>query len=76
MDDLSENSDMTFLRYLCGFATHDQANWDDYLPFVEDAYSSSVHSSTKQKTFELDHRYLLPLPLHLIADLERQQANK
>jgi len=76
MDGLSENSNMTFFRYLCGFATHDQANWDDYLPLVEYAYSSSVHSSTKQKTFELDHRYVLPLPLHLIADLERQQANK
>jgi hypothetical protein len=31
-DGLSENSNKTVVRYLRGFATHDQANWDDYLP--------------------------------------------
>ena len=34
-DDLSDNSNMTVVRYLCGFATHDQANWDNYLRLAE-----------------------------------------
>jgi hypothetical protein len=32
-DCVSENSNKTVVRDLDGFATHDQANWDDYLPW-------------------------------------------
>jgi len=32
MDGLYENSNKMVVRYLRGFATHDQANWDDSLP--------------------------------------------
>jgi transposase InsO family protein len=74
-DGLSENSNKTIVRYLRGFTTHDQANWDDYLPLAEYAYNSSVHRSTKQTPFELDLGYAPPLPLDLIADLQRPQAN-
>jgi len=48
MDGISDNSNKMVVRYLRGFATHDQANWDDYLPLAEYAYNSSVHHSTKQ----------------------------
>jgi len=75
-DGLSENSNKTVVCYLCGFATHDQANWDDYLPLVEYAYNSSVHRSTKQTPFELDLGYEPPLPRDLIADHQRPQANE
>ena len=34
-DGLSENSNKTVVCYLRGCATHDQANWDDYLPLGE-----------------------------------------
>jgi len=61
---------------LCGFATHDQANWDDYLPFAEYANNSSVHRSTKRTPFELHLGYEPPLLVDLIADLQRPQANE
>jgi len=35
MDGLSDNSKKTVVRYLHGFTTHDQGNWDDYLPLAE-----------------------------------------
>jgi len=76
MDGLSGNSNKRVVRYLGGFATHYQANWDDYFPFAEYAYSSSVHHLTKQMPFELDLGYGPPLPLDLIADLQWPQANK
>jgi hypothetical protein len=75
-DGLSDKSNKTVVRYLHGFATHDLAHWDDYLPLVEYAYNSSVHRSTKQTPFELDFGYEPPLPLDLIADLQRPQANE
>jgi hypothetical protein len=75
-DGLSENSNKTVVRYLRGFATHDQANWDNYLPLAEYAYNSSIHRSTKQTPFELDLGYNPPLPLDLIADLQRPQAKE
>jgi len=73
---LSENSNTTVVRYLHGFSTHDQANWEDYLPLVQYAYNSSVHRSTKQTPFELDLGYEPPLPFDLIADLQPPQANE
>jgi len=75
-DGHSENPNKMVLLYLRGFATHDQANWDDYLPLAEYAYDSSGHHSTKQTPFELDLGYELPLPLDLIADLQRPEANE
>jgi hypothetical protein len=75
-DGLSGNSNMIVVCYLHGFATHDQANWDDYPPLVEYAHNSLVHCATKQTPFELDHGYEPPLPLDLIADLKRLQANE
>jgi len=75
-DGVSENSKKTVVRYLHGFATHNQANWDEYLPLAEYVYNSSVHHSTKQTPFELDLGYEPPLPLDLIADLLRPQANE
>jgi len=75
-DGLSENSNKTVVRYLRGFTTHDQANWDDYLPLAEYGYNSSVHRSTKMTPFELDLGYEPPLPLDLIADLQRPQPNE
>jgi hypothetical protein len=62
-------------RYLSGFATHNQANLDDYLPLAEYAYNSSVHRSTKLTPFELDLGFELPLPQDLSADLQQAQAN-
>jgi transposase InsO family protein len=53
-DSSSENLNKTVVRYLGGFATHDQANWDSSLPLAEYAYNSSVHRSTKLTPFELD----------------------
>jgi len=75
-DVLSENLDTSVVSYLGGFATHDQANWDDYLPVAEYAYNSSVHLSTRQTPFELDLGYEPPLPLDLMADLQRPKANE
>jgi hypothetical protein len=69
-DGLSENSNKMVVCYLHGFATHNQANWDDYLPQAEYAYNSSVHCSTKMTPFELDLGYEPPLPLDLNADLQ------
>jgi hypothetical protein len=73
---LSEGSNKTVVCYLRGFATHNEANWDDSLPPAECAYNSSVHHSTKLTPFELDLGYELPLPLDLIADLQRLQGNE
>jgi len=75
-DDLSENSNITVVRYLRGFGTHDPDNWDDYLRSAEYAYDSSVHSSSKRMLFELDLGYEPPLLLDLISDLQRPQANE
>jgi len=75
-DGLSENSNKMVVRYLCGFATYNQANWDDYLPLAEYAYNSSVHRSTKQTPFDLDLGYEPRLPVELIAELHRPQANE
>jgi len=75
-DGLSVNSNKTVVRYLRGFATHDHANWDDYLPLAEYAYNSSVHRSTKMTPFELDLGYESPFPLHIIADLQWLQTNE
>jgi hypothetical protein len=73
---LFENSNKTDVCYVCGFTTHDQPNWDDYLPLSENADNSSVHCSTKQMPFELDLGYEPPLSLDLIADLNWPQANE
>ena len=75
-DGFSENSNKMVVRYLCGFATHDQANLDEYLLLGEYANNPSVYHSTKQTPFELDLGYEPPLPLDIIADLQRPQANK
>jgi len=76
MDGLSENSTKTSVRYLRGFATHNQANWDHNLRFIEYAYNSSVHCLTKQMPFELDLRYEPPFPPDLIAELQWPQVNE
>jgi hypothetical protein len=39
-DGLSENSKKTVVCDLHVFTTHNQANWDDYLPLAEYAYNS------------------------------------
>jgi hypothetical protein len=75
-DGLSENSNKTVVRDLCGFTTHDHANWNDYLPLAESAFNSSVHRSTKLTPFELDLGYEPPLLLDFIADLQQPQANE
>jgi len=75
-DGISENSNKPVVGYLRGFATYDEANWDDYLPLAEYAYNSSIHRLTKQKPFEFDLRYEPPLPVDLIADLQGPQANQ
>jgi hypothetical protein len=72
----SENLNKMVVRYLRGYATHDQANWDDYLTVAEYAYNSSVHRSTKLTPFVPDLGYEPPLPLDLITDLQRPQANE
>jgi len=76
MDGLSESSNKMVVCYLSGFATHDQANWDDYLPLVVYAYNSAVHLPNEQTPFELVLGYEPPLPQDLIADLQQPQANK
>jgi hypothetical protein len=75
-DGLSENRNKTVVQFLRGFATHNQANCDDYLLLAEYAYNSSVHRRTMQMPFDLDLGYELPLPLDLIADLQRLQATE
>jgi len=55
MGGLSENSNKTIICYFSGYATHDQPNWDDYLPLAEDGYNCSVHHSMQPTPFELDH---------------------
>jgi len=62
-DVLSENWNQAAVHYLNGFATHNQVNWDDYLPLPENAYNSSVQHSTKQTRFEFDLGYELTMPL-------------
>jgi putative transposase len=74
-DGLSENSNKMVVRYLRLFATHDQANSDNYLPLANYAYNSSVHRSTKLTPFELDLGFELPLSQDLSADLQQAQAN-
>jgi len=75
-DCLSENSNKTVVRDLRGFATHDQANWNNYLPLAESAVKSSVHHSMKLTPFDLDLGYEPPLLLVFIADVQRPQANE
>jgi len=72
----SENWNKAVVRYLRGFATHDQANRNDNLTLVKYADTSLVHRSMKQTPFELDHGYVPPLPLHFIADIHQLQANE
>jgi hypothetical protein len=74
-DSLSENLNKTVVHYFSGFATHDQGNLDHSLPLGVYAHNSSVHHSTKMTPVELDLGYESPLPLDLIADLQRPQAN-
>lgn len=76
MAGLPENSYKGVVCYLCGFATHDQPNWDHFLPLAEYASTSSVHCSTMQTPFELDLVYEPPVLRDLIADLQRLQANE
>jgi hypothetical protein len=59
-DGLSENSNKTVVRYLHCFGTHDQANWDHYLPLAEYGYHSSGHRSGRLAPFELDLGYEPP----------------
>jgi len=73
---ITEIPTKTVVCWLHGFTTHDQANWDDYLPLAEYAYNSSVHRSMKQTPFELDLGYELPLLLDMTADLQQPQANE
>jgi hypothetical protein len=73
---LSENSNQTVVCYLRRFATHDEANWDDYFPLFEYAYNSSVHRSTKLTAFELHLCYEPPLLLDITADLQGPQADE
>jgi len=76
LDGLSENSHTMVVCYLRGCATHDEANWDDYLPLAEYAYDSSVHRSMKQTPLELDLGYELSMPLDVIEHLKRPQPNE
>jgi len=75
-DGLSDNSNTKVVQYTRGFATHIQPIWDDYLSLAEYDYNCSVDHSTKQTPFELDLGYEPPLPLNLIADLQRPQVNE
>jgi len=75
-DGVPENTNMTVVWYWCGFATHDQVNWVDYIPLAECPYNSSVQRSTKMTPFELDLANAPPAQLDLIADLQRRQANE
>jgi hypothetical protein len=74
-DGLTENSNKTVVHDLGGFATHNQPNWDGYLPLAEYAYNSSVPCLTKLMPCELDLGYEQSLPLDSIADLQWLQAN-
>jgi len=76
MDGLSEISNKIVVRYLHGFATHNQANWDNYLPLVEYVDNSSVNHSTKRTPFELDLGFEPPSSQDSIAVLQRPQANE
>src|SRR5258708_619084 len=40
--------------YLWVFMSHQQDDWADWLPLVEFAYNSKVHTATHQTPFELD----------------------
>jgi len=73
---LSENSNKTVVLSFCGFANHDQANWDDYLPLAGYASTPSIHGLTKQMSLELNLVYESPSPLDFIAELQRAQANE
>src|SRR5258708_1240787 len=42
--------------YLWVFMSHQQDDWADWLPLVEFAYNTKVHSATHQTPFELDTR--------------------
>jgi len=75
-DGLTENLNKMVIHYLHAFTTHNQANWDDYLTFGQYTLNPSVYCLTKQTPFELDLGYEPPLPLDLIADLQRRQANE
>jgi hypothetical protein len=61
---------------LQGFATHNQAIWDDYAPLAEYACNFSLHHLIKLTPFELDLGYESPLVLDLIADLQWPQCNE
>jgi len=75
-DVLSDISNKTVSQYFSFFTTHNQGNWDDYLPLAEYANNSSVHHSTKQMPFELNLGDNPPLQLYLIPDLQQPEANE
>jgi len=73
---LSQNLNKTVVRYLGGWATHDQANWDNYLPLAEYAHNPSVHRWMKQTSLELHLGYEPHLQLHFIADIQWPQGDE
>jgi len=75
-DALSVLSKCTVVCNLHGFTTHDEANWDDYLPIAQYECNCSVYHPMKQMPLELDLSDYSPLLLDLIAHLQWPQANK
>jgi hypothetical protein len=75
-DGLSEDLNKPVVCYVLRFATQNQANRDYHHPLADNALNSSVQHSTKQMPIELDLCYKQPLPLDLIAALQRRQPTQ
>jgi hypothetical protein len=54
---LTERFNKTLMEMLSMFVSSHQDDWDEYLPYVTHAYNTSVHASTNETPFFLDHAY-------------------
>lgn len=73
-DGLAESANKTVVKYLKAFATHDNSQWDRFLPLAEFAYNSAVNRSTKMTPFELDLGYNPQLPLDAALTVQQHRS--
>jgi hypothetical protein len=57
-----ERSHRVLKEYLRHYINEDQDNWDDWVPYAEYAYNTSVHTSTGYTSFELVYGFKSCMP--------------
>ena len=53
------------MEMLSMFVTGHQKDWDEYLPYIVHVYRTSIHASTNETPFYLNHGYNARQPTFL-----------